>query len=442
MAFLKKNKLILFEILLFICIFLVAFFVSCVCMPLCCDEVWTYGFSYNISKGMVIYRDFNVLQMPLYFLIGSAFITIFGDYVISLGVFNAILIALIGIMMYKIIGWKFLGCLPIITVFLPSGYNLFCLFWIILILYLINKKNDNDFLIGIIVGLCFITKQNVGVCLFLPYLIYSKNKIKSLFSFLLPCLFLIVYLVYYECLFEFIDYCFLGLFDFNNKNGWFVDVFVVLEIFSIMYLIFELFKSKFKNKEIFYILMFQIMSYPIVNAYHFFVSFVPVLFYIVKQIKNVQMVCINIFTVFIFNIFLILGLDINVSKGDNMLFLRNSGDLLLFLEDAKVELERRNYSLNDDYYFFTEYFGYLFKLYYDIPINKFDFLMTGNLGYNGVNRKIEELDLICNDKKCIFFVNDYIAASDTSQWRELYKYVVDNYYYDDDSFYSFDVYTN
>ena len=37
------------------------------------DEIWNYGFSYNISRGMVIYRDFNVLQTPLFFFIGSLF---------------------------------------------------------------------------------------------------------------------------------------------------------------------------------------------------------------------------------------------------------------------------------------------------------------------------------------------------------------------------------
>ena len=76
------NKVMLKYIFVFILSFLFSFVFFYVFQSIYCDEVWVYGFSYNISKGMIIYRDFNVLQMPLYFFIASLFIKIFGNYLI------------------------------------------------------------------------------------------------------------------------------------------------------------------------------------------------------------------------------------------------------------------------------------------------------------------------------------------------------------------------
>ena len=63
----KKVHKCLIIILLFIIFLLFNLIIS----PLNLDEIWSYGFSYNISKGVVIYRDFNVLQTPLYFFLGK-----------------------------------------------------------------------------------------------------------------------------------------------------------------------------------------------------------------------------------------------------------------------------------------------------------------------------------------------------------------------------------
>lgn len=168
--------------------FLFSFIFFYVMQPIYCDEVWVYGFSYNISKGMIIYRDFNVLQMPLYFFIASLFIKIFGNYIIVIHIFDSLLFATMLIMLSKIIHWKVLILLPIFIFWWPSGYNLLCLFFLILIIYLINQKKDCDYLIAFLIGLCFITKQNIGLCLLLPCLFYSKNKIKTILIFIIDLL--------------------------------------------------------------------------------------------------------------------------------------------------------------------------------------------------------------------------------------------------------------
>lgn len=78
MNFIKKHKNIFIDMLLFFSIFIVSLLVTYVIIPIWSDQIWSYSFSYNISKGMIIYRDFNVVQTPLYFFIASIFIKIFG----------------------------------------------------------------------------------------------------------------------------------------------------------------------------------------------------------------------------------------------------------------------------------------------------------------------------------------------------------------------------
>ena len=187
------------KLLRYLLVFLVSFMFSLVFFyiiaPVYCDEVWVYGFSFNLSKGMIIYRDYNVLQMPLYFFIASGFIRVLGSYLISMHIFDCLLFASIALMLYMIIELKVFIMLPIFMFFIPSGYNLLCLFFLILIVYLLYKQYDNDYLMAFIVGLCFITKQNVGIFLFVPMFIYSKKKMKSIICFLIPFLILSIYLI-------------------------------------------------------------------------------------------------------------------------------------------------------------------------------------------------------------------------------------------------------
>ena len=55
-------------------------------------ELWRY----NINAGLIPYRDFNMVVTPLYSFIGAIFLKIFGNYLFSLHILDAILT---GIMM-------------------------------------------------------------------------------------------------------------------------------------------------------------------------------------------------------------------------------------------------------------------------------------------------------------------------------------------------------
>ena len=221
------KKEFLKYLFIFISSFIFSFLFIYVIGSIYCDEVWLYGFSTNIYKGLMIYRDYNVVTTPLYFFFTSFFIRIFGNYMIVTHIFDSIIFSLMMILLYKIINWKYLIIMPIFMFFGIAGYNLLCLFFCLLIIFLVVENKENELLIAFIIGLCFITKQNIGGVLFVPCFILSKEKIKCFCSFILPFLILSIYLIFNDAFYQFVDYCFLGLFDFGKKNLY-VDYFFVL----------------------------------------------------------------------------------------------------------------------------------------------------------------------------------------------------------------------
>ena len=66
----KNNKNYILELIL---IFIVTILFNLFINGLTNDEVWNYGFAYNISNGLIPYKDFNMLITPLFPLIMSIF---------------------------------------------------------------------------------------------------------------------------------------------------------------------------------------------------------------------------------------------------------------------------------------------------------------------------------------------------------------------------------
>lgn len=412
--FLKKYKLALLCSFL---ILIVSFFVTYVFVPINCDDIWSYGFSYNISKGLIIYRDFSIVTAPLYYFIGSLFVKLFGNYIISLSIFNALLFAGIFFMMFLVLKWKAFIIIPLIMVFYPNGYSLLCLFWLMLILILIEKGKDNDILIGFIVGLIFITKQNIGICLFIPYIFYAKNKIKSIMTFVIPFLFVSVYMLMNDAFCSFIDCCFLGLFDFGSNNL-LITVFALIEFIIIICLVFFIISNKFRNKELFYILMFQILSYPIFEPSHCFACYIPILYYILNRpVRNHYLILVA-WAIYLLNFLVFFSVCNIPNLHDDILFLKNSGTA------SNAMMELHEYLDDVDNYYFMDYFGYLYKLYHYIPITQYDFWNDGNLGYHGVERRISEVDKICSKEKCDFLIFKNESAP---QCEKIYEYIIENY---------------
>ena len=91
---LKNNRKVIKNIFLFVIIFSIVFCITFFATECYLDEIWNYGFSYNIANGLVPYRDFNMLQTPLLFYLGSLFINAFGHHLWSVNILNSLIIIL------------------------------------------------------------------------------------------------------------------------------------------------------------------------------------------------------------------------------------------------------------------------------------------------------------------------------------------------------------
>ena len=400
-----ENKQLITEILLFITIFFFTLITSYIIYPIWGDQIWSYGFSNNISKGLIIYRDFNAIQAPLYFILASIFINIFGNYMISTNIFESLLVSIIGIILYKTNKWQGLIPLLIFQLVITSPYNILATTFLFIILYLIHTKKDHEFLIAYLVGLTFITKQNIGIYLFIPLFFYSKHKIKTTFIFTIPFIVLCCFFLINNSLFQFLDYTIFGLITFSNNKHIFPSL-LIIQIISSLYLIYHLIKSKFQDKEAFYILMFQLISYPLCELSHFIPAFVAFLYYFIKHNKSIiiKTTIYMILLLYFSTGYYLHVKPININLDSNSLFyLKNRANISKYLEKTYNYF---NKDLNNVY--FTSEYSYLLKIYYNYPINEYDLNYDGNWGYFS-NKKIQEkLIKECKKNNCRFVITKQI----------------------------------
>ena len=133
----RSNKILVFSLIYIIC-FIYSFFFSTVYN----DEIWNYGFSYNIASGLVPYRDFGMLQTPLYFFLASFFIRIFGNYLFSFHLFNSFILAGIIYIIFKTLKYKGFILIPFIFLSCYPGYNIFSVLILLIILCLTGCKSS------------------------------------------------------------------------------------------------------------------------------------------------------------------------------------------------------------------------------------------------------------------------------------------------------------
>ena len=425
-------------VLLFLFIFIITFIYSFFFFAISCDEIWNYGFAYNIGNGLIMYRDFNMIITPLYPLLTSLFIFLFGNYLYSMYIFNSIICAIIECLLYKKIKFKAFIIFPILLNFIQLGYNLFVLFLTILMLCLYDSNNKyKDIIMGLLVSFVFLTKQSIGFVYLIPLIFYSSNInsfLKRIISFLIPILFLIIYLYKNYALYNFMDYCFLGLFNFGKNN--LIWYFLPLWIPCIIYLLFRLFKSGFKDEECFYTLCFHIMTYPLFDLNHFVISFSLFLYYVLKRInliklKQILYLSLSIYSLIFFSIGTFSGFVYEKDKS-SILYGRIIGPYVSGEISSIKEYISSNASLYDNDYnnlFIFVDLAYLIKLDMNIQINKFDLINNGNMGYKGEYKIINELENKCSNNKCMFILSNIDVNNQVN--KTILEYVKDNYNYVD-----------
>lgn len=392
------------------------------------DELWNYGFSYNIAKGTIPYRDFNMIVMPFYSLIMAIPLKIIGNNLFIYYLFNAIFISLILTIMDdgKTLNSIFMSI--IIALLMNSyGYNCFITILLIFVLYIENSeyKYKNE-MIGLLLGCILATKQNIGALLFIPYFFHSKNKLKSICCYLLPISIIMVYLILNHALIECIDYCFLGLKNFTSNFIIKRPMLIILEFLIVIYLIKGYIKTK--NINYFYLLCFQFISYPLMDLYHFSIGLIPVIYYWLCNEENKY----TRFVIYILFIFLFLIPYTVFEYEDFELSSIDSYQYKLFTKGLDNTIKNTEDFINknaDSRVFIFTNFSYLIKISMNEKIDKFDLINKGNMGYNE-EKYIEDMEKICKKKNCLFIINEDIFGAYGSQMNPIIKnYVVENYDY-------------
>ena len=236
------------------------------------DELWNFSNVYKMCNGYQIYKDLNVIITPLFFYLGELFLKVFGTNYFSFKIYNFFIYLLLYTAVYSIFKnlnkRRIKAFIYTIIVFLFSfidirvgaNYNTLAIA-IVLIGILVNLKIDKDkwhlpYLQGIITFAIFMTKQNIAVFYFMGI---GVLKLQG-------------------NLYDFINFCVLGINEFASNNIIFKEnvigivcinfINIILSIIFIKNKIIEN-KIKYINMKILPIsILLILMGYPIFNIYH------------------------------------------------------------------------------------------------------------------------------------------------------------------------------
>ena len=421
---LKENKKTIFLFIFFyILIFCFNFF-----RPIDLDLMWNYGFSQNVSKGLIMYKDFNMVITPLYPALTGLFMKILGNNMIVFYLINSLYALLTLIIVYKL-DKKII--FPFFIYFLfntTPGYNTLTILFVFLLIYL-EKNKKSDYLIGLIISLAFLTKSSIGIFLALPTLYYirkPKKIIKRIIPIIITNIIVIGYFYFNNALFDYINYAFLGLLDFRSGNGNF-NIITIIDFLIVIYIIREYLKTK--DFEILYVLAFMIMAYPLFNISHSLTAIIPLVYYLLKKHPKITKLFLKAAPIFI--IIPIASLIINYAickpRYDDRLFkYRYLQDEYMSDIDALKDYFHDEY---DNVYFFLME-SYLYKLSLDIPINEYDLTLKGNMGYDGENKMIEKIKKI-KKGSIIIVANEFQETTNemlkTQASKKIYNYITNNY---------------
>ena len=415
----------------YLLVFIMILLFNLLCSPINVDEIWNYGFSVNIYRGLVPYLDFNMVLTPFYPFFMSLFFHVFGSSILTFHVVNAVILTFCFFLLDKMYQEK--SYLFFLFFFFPvnyafPNYNLFLFVLLVIIIYMeenfVSKYSWAHYAIGFMLGLCLLTKQTVGFCLLLPSLYYIKQKkvlLQRFLGFLVPVGIFVIYLLFTGSFYSFINLCVLGLFEFsgNHKLEPILGTLAILMIFATIYFI----KKDPKDLINYYALCFYTLIIPIVDVYHFFIAFLAFLLVICKKMKKqyIHYAPFSIISVLVLAVLNAYNNHFSFSNYPNDINhfeyryinpynYRFTKDVLNYLEKNK---DKKIMFINSD--------GYYFKLITDMDISYVDLINQGNLGYHGGEYL---LDVVKESKDVLFLVNpnEYGGYRQTDQ--NVIKYVL------------------
>ena len=361
------------------------------------DSFWNYSFSYAVARGEIPYVDFNMISTPFSSFFFAIFLIFNHNYLCYLLGWSLVL-TFTFYLLYQLLGhrcWILLFCLlfPFLHTIIPT-YNLFCFCIFVFLLYL-EKAEKSDLIIGFVVGLSILTKHTLGIFFLLANIFYyRKNQVKlcmRLFGCFIPCFVFLVYLIFTESLFQFLDLCVFGLLDFS-KNGSLLSIYLFLSLLLLLFLICYIKKDRSLNA--YYTLGTFAFTIPLFDMYHFLLFFCCCMTFFLLQVK----VSVKVSHLFLILSIILCLVNFYVYQG---FFSRR----LSFLPNLKYFL------VNPNQYQLLYDMNQVFFKYYDkdtipiilstksafiytgndIDVNYFLVFLKGNYGYHGSGKLIDKI---------------------------------------------------
>ena len=389
------------------------------------DTYVNYGFSYAILQGEIPYIDFNLVIPPFSPFFYSIFL-IFSKSILCFYLGQAILLAVLFYILFQLLGkkaWLYFVfiCIPyplaMASVLFP-GYNFLLLFLLFLLIYC-EKQEKSDYLIGILLGCAFLTKQTVGGLLFLSsfYYLFSNYKkiVKRFLGFLIPVFISFCFFFFTNSFPSFLDLCFFGLFDFGKGNFTVDSFYLCAFLISFFYLLIRIVKRP-KDIANYYVFFFASCILPIIDYYHVCLFLAAVVFLFLSDLviqKKIAPYCIlfvcvlNIIWIVIQNLFLT---DLKIVSYPNFEFSMLSSKYINIVHDLDTYLESQEKQV---IYFLRGSENYFYKIKNNSKITYFDLPNYGNYGYDGIEKLLKRLADVKN--ALIVIDMDAYSSSDPNQ---------------------------
>lgn len=323
----KKQKI--YDVLLFIVIFIIIM-PNILIQPLNnLDELWNYNFARNIANGLIPYKDFNMVITPLLSIICGIVLKLICNELIIMRILAGILHSAILYLIYKLlnildiktsISIIFSFCIGyLFKDFFCIDYNYFSLLLCLCIIYneiKLYKKDEifikcdvkHDLIVGILTGLILATKQTVGAFMCIALLgnkllfvrkkeefnIFVKSFIYRLIGISIPVILLILYLLINNAIYDFINYTICGITSFSNYipyTNLLHNNFIISELSVLVPIVFIyswikticLEKEKINYIFLVYGLAMFVVCFPISDKIHFLTGAMPTIIFILYK---------------------------------------------------------------------------------------------------------------------------------------------------------------
>lgn len=395
------------------------------------DETWSYGFSYNIASGLVPYQDFNMIVPPVFSFLFSIGLFFYKG-ILMFHIEQALLMVVICYLLEKLTKEKsvilisLLILLPIVNG-LPT-YNTLCCCIVLALIYA-EKRKANDLEIGLLLGLILFTKQSIGFLILLCGCYFVKNDKERLkkrcLGVAIPTFFIFTYLLLAGNFNDFIDQCFLGMFEFS-KNGESVAIWRPISIIVIWIAFLFYFRKQKYETEWIYAVAFYFICFPLFDLLHFLLGLFIILTAIIAHSDFLFNYHLEKFFLWLIILFPIGNMLVTLNaKGVYPNHIRNYEYRYLNpmeYHNAETLKEYNDNHLEEDIIILSST-SYIFKLSNHRRIEKLDLINRGNWGKDGTKKMIKAIQ---KKKSTLFLINKEELNYSTQTDKEVLKYIIKN----------------